>query len=93
MGYNGVSGKVIELVSAAKKPAPHPPLYLVVMFGTYLGVNWSAQERYNGCVLIAPVDATWANGAAQARTQLRSSCVGLVICKHFRARLYKRQLW
>ena len=67
---NGIRGEVIELVYAEDKPAPHPPLYVVVRFDGYSGGNWSDQERYSGCVPIAPVDSSWADGGNQTRTQL-----------------------
>ena len=68
---NGIRGEVKELVYAENKPAPHPPLYVVVKFDGYSGgSDWSEQERYSGCVLIAPVDSSWADGGNQTRTQL-----------------------
>ena len=68
---NGIRGEVKELVYAENKPAPHPPLYVVVKFDGYSGgSDWSEQERYSGCVPIAPVDSSWADGGNQTRTQL-----------------------
>ncbi|CAN0496825.1 unnamed protein product, partial [Ectocarpus sp. 12 AP-2014] len=67
---NGLRGEVVELVYADNAPPPKLPLYVVVNFEGYSGGNWSAQERYRGCVPISPVDTMWQDGETQVRTQL-----------------------
>lgn len=58
---NGIRGEAVGIVHAEDKPAPAPPLYVVVRLDGYTAPRKSYLDKYSGCVPSAPMQATWSS--------------------------------